>query len=278
MDAVINRFKSNTSAILYLAFGAIVLAHLLLFINYSFQAEVSVFTALGENLKTLLPLALLATMLPVVYRVLDRVVNTTVINILGLSLIALCVGYQIANVPGQAWSTVAFSGALILILYNYILKRHSISNTVALVFSFMVVWMSWELFEVVFQIGLWFYHPETLGYDVGNLVTVMRLMALWLLSPVVYVLYVVTNKDVAPMVALGNYRRFGIIMGICAIATGVWFVTGMLIPIPLDANGAQYLLEVNYFTNEHLQFSISRLSQITIMVAFPLLFIRGLRQ
>jgi hypothetical protein len=272
---LLNKFNGNKFAILYLLLGAITLAHLCIFIQYPFAPEISIFTALGEKLKAILPAILLITLLPMVYKTVDKVINTTVVNVVSLAFITLCVIYQIANVSGQAWSTVAFSGALILLLFNHTLTRYKISKTVALVFSFMVVWLGWVVFETIYQIGLWYYHPLAFGNNSENYYRVIITMVQWMIPALLYIFCVIAEKKaILPKMRVSNYKYFIAFIGVCIIATSIWYSNGMLIPVPFDANDTPYLLELNYLTREHLEFSLSRLSQISMMLAVAVLFFR----
>jgi len=262
-------------------FVIITFAHLLLFIKYNSTVEKSVLTNLAITLdwkiKTGLPIALLITLAPDTRKVLDRLLSRATVNKVGLLLIAVSVGFQIGSVPGQAWSTLAFSFALILLLYNNLLAKHKMSNTVALVLSFMAAWLGWVAFEAVFHTGQWLIHPHFYGYDWRAYYKLMLQMAVWTTAPIIYIRWATAGagKDGAePRLKLGNPKLFLTLIGIAAVATAIWFKTGMLVPIPLDHNGVPCPVEIHYLTTEHLEFSISRLSQISIMLASAMLFYR----
>jgi len=260
-------------------FVIITFAHLLLFIKYNSTVERSVLTNLAITLdwkiKTGLPIALLITLAPDTRKVLDRLLSQATVNKVGLLLIAMSVGFQIGSVPGQAWSTLAFSFALMLLLYNNLLAKHRMSNTVALVLSFMIAWLGWVAFEVVFHTGQWLIHPHFYGYDWRAYYKLMLQMAVWTTAPIIYIRWAIAGAgkdETEPRLRLGNPKLFLILIGIAAVATTIWFKTGMLVPIPLDHNGVPCPVEIHYLTTEHLEFSISRLSQISIMLAPAMLF------
>jgi len=279
ITAMASRARESRLTPMHWLFVVIALAHLLLFIKYTSIAEGRVFTSLAITLdwrlKTALPIALLVTLSPDVRKVLDKLISPTVVNRIGLAIIAVSVGFQIGSVPGQAWSTLAFSFALILLLYNSLLARHKISNTVAWVFSFMAVWLGWVVFEAVFHTGQWLIHPHFYGYDWRAYYKLMLQLVMWSTPPLLYICWAMSGKlAIEPKVRLGNLKPLLALIGIAVVATAAWFKTGMLVPIPLDHNGAPYLMEINYLSMEHLEFSISRLSQISIMMAAAVLFYR----
>lgn len=258
-----------------LAFIIVAFAHLLLFIKYPASLEANGFTAMGEELKTWLPAMLLFTLLPRAQKNLNKIITVNRINILGSIFITMCIGYQLFGVSGQAWSTLAFSGLLILLLFNNLTNRYNMSKTLTLVFSFMIVWLGWVLFEIVFQVGLWFHYPSYFQYTDKHLFSVLLRMGQWLFPALLYIYFVISEKKmITPRIKLGNYWLFAVIIVISTISTYIWFSNNMLIPIPVDAKGVFSVLEINYWTQEHLWFSVSRLSQISIMSALPILFLR----
>ena len=272
MLTLLNKLTNRTT--LYWIFGTMVLLHLVVFIQYPFADGSSFFTSLGERAKSIVPYVLLITLLPAIHKRLDKI-STTVINVSSLVFIALCIVYQIAGVSGQAWSTVAFSGLLILVLFNNILSRHTISKTIAFVFSFMIIWFGWVIFEIIFQTGLWFHYPIIYGNVFTNYLNVMAKMLQWLFPTALFMFAVMREKrEIIPYFKRTDYRSFTILVAIFIITTGIWFSNGMLIPLPVDENGVMYSLDVGYWTQEHLEFSISRLSQISIMTAFAVLFFK----
>ena len=258
----------------YWLFGTIVVLHLFIFIQYPFADGTSIFTSFGERAKSVLPYVLLITLLPAIHNRLDKI-KPKVVNAVSLVFIALCLVYQIAGISGQAWSTVAFSGLLILLLYNNILARYTISSTIAFVFSFMIVWFGWVIFEIIFQTGLWFYHPIIYNGVFTNYLNVMVKMIQWLIPTALFMFAVMREKkEIIPYFKKTDYRSFTFLVLLCTIATTIWFYNDMLIPLPVGDDGIMYLTEINYFTQNHLWFSISRLSQISIMSAFAVLFFK----
>lgn len=255
-------------------FGLVTVLHLLVFIKYPFSdpANLSFFTEYGEQAKTYLPILLLATLVPRVYGFTDKFVKEKAVNIAGLMFLALCLIYQTAGVSGQAWSTLAFSSSLILLLYNFIISHHQISQTQAIIFSFMVAWLGWIVFEIVFQIGLWFYYPMAFAENWNIFMFVMMKLVLWGTPAIVYMVYMLKDKFIKPRIEIRNKGVFATLMLVASIAVVVWYLNGMLIPIPVTEEGVSYLLPIDHFTREHLEFSISRLSQISIMSAFVFLF------
>jgi hypothetical protein len=270
--------RLNSQKFMYWVFGIVLFAHLVLFIKYPPSFEMSFFTRLGENLKDIFPTALLVTLLPAIHKRMDKVITRKRINIISMAVIFLCLVYQLVGVSGQAWSTVAFSGLLILILFNNLSDRYNMSTTIAAIFSFMVVWVGWVGFEIIFKVGQYLYHPMVFGLteDVQyrNFIGGIMMMGKWMFPAVLFIAYVVSESKKAIKIKLGNYRYFLPVAAVCIAATSIWLITGFLIPIPVDEKGLPYILELNYWTNEHLQFSISRLSQITMMTALPILFLR----
>lgn len=269
---LLNKLINRTT--IYWLFGIIVFAHLLVFIQYPFADGSSYFTNLGERMKSVVPYLLLITLLPAIHNRLDKI-NIKVVNGVSLAFIGLCIIYQITGVSGQAWSTVAFSGILVLVLFNNIRSSHKISQTIAFVFSFMVVWLGWVIFEVLFQAGTWFYYPILYDGLFTNFLKVIVKLIEWLIPALLFIgATMYEKKTIMPRIKLGNIRYFAILIGVGIIATVIWFYNGMLIPLPVGNDGVMYATEINYFTQNHLWFSISRLSQTSIMLALPVLFLR----
>lgn len=247
--------------------------HLVIFIQYPATPGASNLTIYGEYAKMTLPLLLLITLIPKIHTWLDSIVTKYIpINLSGLVFLFACLGLQIANVPGQAWATLTFTTAIILLLYNYLRSNHTISQTLAITLSFMTVWLGWVLFEVIYQTGLWIYYPETWESNIRGFIRTMITMAQWALPAAAYI-YVVTKRpelikaDIQPKLTTRVNKLTIILLAVCTIATILWFSRGMLVPIPIGADSKLYTLEINYWTIRHLDFSISRLSQISMIMA-----------
>lgn len=251
--------------------GIMLVLHLLVFTKYSFDPNPNGFTLLGEILKHYLPMGLLVTLLPPVRRLLDKLAYRPLINVAGIAFALFCVIYQIRDVPGQAWSTVAFSSLLILSMYNYVYQRYQLSPTTSIVFCFMTVYTGWLLFEVIYQIGLWYSHPISFGYSYATFLQTLRTVVIWMILPMVYIVFTIMGRRIAAAFTLPLL----IVIFICVSTAIIWIATDMLVPIMIDAAGNAYRIPIGYFTLEHLQFSISRLCQISMMGGSALLFIRN---
>lgn len=255
---------------MYVLLSIMTVLHLVFFTQYAFDPHPTsnVITVVGEVMKTAVPYLLLLLMLPWMEKFADRFTGRAIVNVGGLALTVLCIFNQLADTPGQAWSTVAFSTLLILTAYNYLVERRKYPTTMSLVLSFMSVWAGWVVFETIFQVGLWFYHPRV--YDGNFMVLIMsiRNMLMWLLPSLVYMGYTLWRRKARITLS----TSLTCIASIAVIATFMWMYAGMLIPIPVDSNGVAYRLTINYWSVEHLEFSVSRLSQICIMGAGALLF------
>lgn len=252
--------------VLYGALGLITVLHLVVFIQYyfvsdSFSPETNKITLIGELMKTYLPLCLLATLIPAVHRWFNRVLPTSVVVLAGIVFIALCLINQVVGSPGQAWSTVAFSTILILAMYHYLSTRCTVSRTVLIVLCFMAVFLGWVAFEVIYQVGLWHYHPEVFEFSSNAFRATLRTVITWFIAPLSYIVYVLMSKKIRLRLNL----PLVILIVVSAAATYLWFYRGMLVPTYIDSNGDIQGLNIGYFTMEHLDFSISRLVQIGIM-------------
>lgn len=260
------------STLIYILFVIVSALHLLVFITYSFDPNPTknFLTVSGEIMKTAIPFILLATIIPAVRRVTNTLLPRTVVNTVSLGVMVVCVVCQVLDVPGQAWSTVAFSVVLILSMYNYLLDTNSrLDRTTAITFSFMMAWAGWVVFETVFQIGLWYYHPRVYLGNWVVLIMSMRNMLLWLVAPVTYIAYVMWTHRAS----MRFTRLFGVLMFLSIIATVTWFSRGMLIPLPADEEGRTYRLAIEYMSADHLDFSISRVSQVCLMGSIMSLFV-----
>jgi len=274
-----NKPKTDMLTVAQWLFGIITVIHLFIFIKYTTTVDghvlVKLSATLDWRLKTAIPIALLVTLSPDVRRVLDRLISPTTVNRISMVLIAISVGLQIATVPGQAWSTLAFALSLILLLYNNLVIRHNASSIAAWVLSFMVVWLGWVVFEAVFHTGQWLIHPNFYNYDWKAYCKIMMQLVMWATAPALYIYCALSNKlPINPKMRLDNRKLFFVLIGIAVVAVAVWFKTGMLVPIPVGSDGRPYVLEISYMSIEHLEFSISRLSQISIMTAAAILFFR----
>lgn len=259
--------KLTWNTVLYGALGTMTLLHLLVFTKYPFDPYPNTTTLVGEALKTCVPLGMLVALIPAVHKLSDTIVHRPAVNVLGLVLAAFFVVNQIVNTPGQAWSTLAFSTLLILVLYNHINSTHDLGNTLSLVLSFMAVWTGWLVFEMIFQIGVWCYHPDTFDSISAFLMT-LRTVIMWMIPPAVFVEFLLLRSKVSiqPM-------KLSLVLATVGVAaTFVWFSTGMLVPILIGPDGLPYRIDIYYFTLEHLQFTVSRLSQISIMGVSVTLF------
>lgn len=256
------------------AFGVVTLLHFVVFIKYPFDPHPNTITMLGEVMKTAIPFFLLATLIPSVSSFLDKLLHRDIVNSVSLFVVVGCLANQIVDAPGQAWSTVAFATLLILLTYNYLIGRHELGSTNALVLSFMSAWFGWVVFETLFHTGLWIYHPSVYNGDGLSLFASYKTMVLWSIAPLSYISFQVWYNKMHIRIS----KTFIVLCVLGTAATIAWFTTGMLIPLPVGPDGLSYRPPIDYFSLEHFEFSVSRLSQISIMCASVALFVKGGRK
>lgn len=158
-----------------------------------------------------------------------------------------------------AWTTIA----LLMLLMTFVANsRTSLPNVSRWVLGAASVFLAMGVWECLYQVGLWVYY-DFFGCSLMSFVVTIGLQFLWIIPAliVVMVLYQRGLRFRIPNVAL-------VCLAISVIATIVWFLTGMDIPL-LFWKGQ--FIAINEAARP-LLISVSRASQSFWLVGVALVF------
>ena len=198
---------------LYVVLAVYLILHIAVFTYYPAMKQPSQTVLMFDAAQWLVPMLCFVFLIPKFERVPIRI-----LTYLGLAFTVLCAVLAGLKVPGiwWAWSTLGFIMIVALVVLN---------ETKLLSLSLAVVFLGFGSWEIIYQLGLWFYH-SFYGGDLGNLTAVLAENLTWIIASVIII-----------AVLQRRYKIFRpgtvayVLFGISIICTAVWFATGMDIPL-----------------------------------------------
>jgi len=209
---------------LYTATGVYLIMHIAVMTKYAPAPEPTELSKWIYALEYLLPPFMIVLLVPRVQWWLNRVANVRVWTYACLAGVVACVATYFVNTQGRrfAWSTLGLLVLLVILVANT-QRRHG--NVSAWLLGGVVALLALGSWEILYQTGLLVYYDF---FDMGMMsycVTV-AMQGLWII-PALIVILVLYQRGLRPSAS----RLTLTCLGVFAVATALWFATGMDIPL-----------------------------------------------
>lgn len=199
-------------------------------------APPSVGWQVARALQWFIPVVLFLFVTTFAIRLLKPVINIKLWTSVGLVIVALLIALQLSGARGVggSWSSLGLCMLILMTVTNAVESK--LGNVKAAILGLEVMFLSIATFEIVYQIGLVYYH-NFFGESMINFFTVICMNLAWII-PCAIMLLLWRDKH------LFHWNKYSTIcLAIAIIATAVWFGTKMTIPLmyygikgPFDAH------------------------------------------
>jgi len=230
--------------------GVYLTMHITTMINYAPVPDSPEMFGWFNVIQRLGPTLLLGLLIPSIQRLLNRIANLKVWTIVGLVAVTACIAMYFFNTSERwfAWSTLGLLTLLTITIAN---NQSRLGNINAWLLGGMVALFAIGCFEILYQTGLLFYY-DFFGCGIMSYYVSVALQLTWIV-PALIVILTMRRRGMHLRIS----RTTLVCLGIALIATVVWFISGMDIPL-LFWQGR--FIEVNE-TARPLMIIISRCSQ-----------------
>ncbi len=250
------------TTLLYALIGVYLVMHITVMTGYAPVPDNPEAFGWFNLIQRFLPLFTIGLLIPGIQRPLNHITNIKVGTILCWLAISFCVLTYFINIPERwfAWSTL---GLLILLALTIANAQSRLGNVNAWLLGGMVGLLAIGSWEMLYHTGLLIYY-DFFGSGTMSYYVTMVMQLTWII-PALIIILVLYQRGLRPRI-----NRITIVcLGISALATIIWFASGMDIPL-LFWQG--HFIEVNEAARP-LIISISRASQSFWLLAVTSCFL-----